>query len=269
MTEKPQPTNAFHEDQARPVGIHVRSWFIGHTSLWVPFNHSLYLWPQQNFAADPYIRVAITFRISVSFPHAAESGIGKFPVYCCCNWLGERWQGRPRSHFCKPIASACHVTPRCEHALFLHEGLFQLHVSFYLHWMAKSSNMSASSFAWSSVNPLRKPLICFVWLLENILKAGQRFLNDIHVPRPVEGQLNRTNAQGDQELFHEDRRWTIHKLADIMMSYGVPPDLNRKSEHASHCSIMKTLPPTRPWKLQSLWLTTTRLLFPILPTGMT
>jgi hypothetical protein len=48
--------------------------------------------------------------------------VTKFPDCYCCNCLGERWwQGRPRSHFRKPIASVCHVTPRCEHALFLYE----------------------------------------------------------------------------------------------------------------------------------------------------
>jgi hypothetical protein len=40
------------------------------------------------------------------------------------NCLGERLDGRPRSHFCKPISSVCHVTPRCEHVLFLHECFF-------------------------------------------------------------------------------------------------------------------------------------------------
>jgi hypothetical protein len=64
--------------------------------------------------------------------------------------------------------------------------------------MAKSSNVSASNSARSSVNPLSKPLKCFVRLLENILKAGQRFLNDIHVSIPVEYQLKMTNFQGDK-----------------------------------------------------------------------
>jgi hypothetical protein len=32
--------------------------------------------------------------------------------------------GRPRSHFRKPIASVCHLTPCCEHALFLYECFF-------------------------------------------------------------------------------------------------------------------------------------------------
>jgi hypothetical protein len=54
--------------------------------------------------------------------------IGKFPDSYCCNCLGERrWEGRPRSHFRKPIASVasvCHMTPLCEHALFLHKCFF-------------------------------------------------------------------------------------------------------------------------------------------------
>jgi hypothetical protein len=45
----------------------------------------------------------------------------------------------------------------------------------------------------------------------------------------------------------------------------LPWDLNRKLEHGLHCSfIMTTRPHTHPWKPQSLWLTTTWLLFPII-----
>jgi hypothetical protein len=51
-----------------------------------------------------------------------RSAIRKYLDCYCCNCLGERrWEGRPRSHLCKPIASVCHVTLRCEHALFLHK----------------------------------------------------------------------------------------------------------------------------------------------------
>jgi hypothetical protein len=51
--------------------------------------------------------------------------IGKFPDSYCCNCLGERrWEGMPRSHLRKPIASVCHVTARCEQALLLHECFF-------------------------------------------------------------------------------------------------------------------------------------------------
>jgi hypothetical protein len=47
--------------------------------------------------------------------------IRKFPECYCCNCLCEiRWEGRTRSHFHKPIASVCHMKPRCKHALFLH-----------------------------------------------------------------------------------------------------------------------------------------------------
>jgi hypothetical protein len=53
--------------------------------------------------------------------------IRKFPDCYCCNCLGERrWKGRPRSHFLKPIASACHVTLCCERALSLHECFLTL-----------------------------------------------------------------------------------------------------------------------------------------------
>jgi hypothetical protein len=42
------------------------------------------------------------------------------------NCLGERRREKmSRSHFRKPIVSVCHVTPRCEHALFLHECFFK------------------------------------------------------------------------------------------------------------------------------------------------
>jgi hypothetical protein len=56
---------------------------------------------------------------------------GKFPECYCCKCLGERRrERRPRSHFHKPIASVCHVTPRCDHALFLQEFFFDFVFSF-------------------------------------------------------------------------------------------------------------------------------------------
>jgi hypothetical protein len=52
--------------------------------------------------------------------------------------------------------------------------------------------------------------------------------------------------------------------------WSLPGDLNRKSEHAPHCSFITTTRlPTRPWKPQNLWLTATWLSFPILPTHWT
>jgi hypothetical protein len=35
-----------------------------------------------------------------------------------------RWEGSPRSHFWKPSPSVCHVTPCCEHTLFLYMCFF-------------------------------------------------------------------------------------------------------------------------------------------------
>jgi hypothetical protein len=52
--------------------------------------------------------------------------------------------------------------------------------------------------------------------------------------------------------------------------WSLAGDLHWKFEHVPHCSfIMTTLPPTRPWKPQSLWLTTTWLSFPLLPNHRT
>jgi hypothetical protein len=58
----------------------------------------------------------------------------------------------------------CAVNTHCFYTV-----LFRLCVSFCLRWMAKSSNVSASSFAWNLANPLPKLLKCFMRLLENIL----------------------------------------------------------------------------------------------------
>jgi hypothetical protein len=65
--------------------------------------------------------------------------------------------------------------------------------------MTKSSDVSASSFAWSSVNPATE-------IIEMLRKAfGEHPLpravafNDFHVSRPVKCQLKMTNVQGDQE----------------------------------------------------------------------
>jgi hypothetical protein len=56
------------------------------------------------------------------FPTIIHGAIGKLLDCYCCNWLDERRRdGRQRSHFHKPIASVCHMTPPCEHALFLYE----------------------------------------------------------------------------------------------------------------------------------------------------
>jgi hypothetical protein len=69
-------------------------------------------------------------------------------------------------------ASPLHQSAMWHHAVnphYFYTSSFWLCVSFCLQLLAKSSNMSPTSFAWSSVNPLPKHLKCFVRLLENIL----------------------------------------------------------------------------------------------------
>jgi hypothetical protein len=89
--------------------------------------------------------------------------IGKLGLLFNC--LGERrCEGRPRSHFRKPIASVCHVTQRCERAFAFAFVLSQLGISLCLRWMTKSSNVPTSRFTRRSENPLPKPFKCFVRL---------------------------------------------------------------------------------------------------------
>jgi hypothetical protein len=63
--------------------------------------------------------------------------------------------------------------------------------------MAKLSNVSATSFAQSSVNPLPKPLKCREAFEEHSLSWTAVF-KCINVSRPVECQLKMTNIQGNQ-----------------------------------------------------------------------
>jgi hypothetical protein len=93
-------------------------------------------------------------------------------------------------------------------------------------------------------------------------------LNDIHISRLVKCRLKMTNVHGDQEppkweellktsRTHQRRPnnpWVFRHCCDQLWSL---PVLNRKSEHAPHCSFITTMrPPTRPWKPQNLQLTT-------------
>jgi hypothetical protein len=55
-------------------------------------------------------------------PSQSEDLQGVLSNCYCHNCLSEiRQEGRPRSHFHKPIASVCNVTPHCKQALFLQE----------------------------------------------------------------------------------------------------------------------------------------------------
>jgi hypothetical protein len=65
-------------------------------------------------------------------------------------------------------------------------------------------------------------------LLEIILKASQRFLNGIHVSRPVERQLKMTNVQGDQapakwqEILREFKNSSMKTISEQSMSLQIP-----------------------------------------------
>jgi hypothetical protein len=123
----------------------------------------------------------------------------------------------------------------------------------------------------------------FVRLLENFFKPDSSFWMTFtfqgrssvswgwQMFRVTKHQKKTENVERIRELLHEDRRRTIHVLADnVRISYwSLPGNMNRKFEHAPYCSsITTTGPPTRPWKPQSLW-QTTWLSFPFLPTRQT
>jgi hypothetical protein len=72
------------------------------------------------------------------------------------------------------------------------------------------------------------------------------------------------NVEKIQELIHEDRRWIIHELADMVgISYGVCQILRKNfNMHCIAPSSRKCTRPTHAWRPQSLRLTTTWLSFP-------
>jgi hypothetical protein len=88
----------------------------------------------------------------------------------------------------------------------------------------------------------------------------EQLLNGIHVSRSVKCQLKMTNVQGGQapakqqkmlKKFENSSTETVTEqsmnsqtlLGSVMDFVG---DLNRKFEHAPHCSFITTSPPTRP-----------------------
>jgi hypothetical protein len=65
-----------------------------------------------------------------------------------------------------------------------------------------------------------------------------------------------TNSRAHQQRQSLNNPWACRHHWDQLCS--LPGDLNRKLEHAPHCSFITTThPPTRPWKPQSFWLTAT------------
>jgi hypothetical protein len=95
--------------------------------------------------------------------------IGKFPdCYCLTDSVKEDEKGC-QGHTSKEYCISLPRDTALWTSIVFTRVLFWLRVSFCLRWMENSSNVSASSFAWSSVNLLPKPLKWFVRLLENIL----------------------------------------------------------------------------------------------------
>jgi hypothetical protein len=104
--------------------------------------------------------------------------------------------------------------------------IFRFPVSFCLWWVAKPSNLSAPSFAWSLVNSLPKPLnasesfaehsLCrravFEW--HSCFKAGRMSVEGYERPGRPSTSKTTENAENIRELIHEDSHRTIHELAD-------------------------------------------------------
>jgi hypothetical protein len=97
--------------------------------------------------------------------------------------------------------------------------------------MATSSNLSVSSFARSSINPLPKPLKCilrtffkpdsgFEW--HSCFKAGRVSVKDDECSGRPNTSKTTENVENIRELINEVRRRTIHELADTTgISYRV------------------------------------------------
>jgi hypothetical protein len=93
------------------------------------------------------------------------------------------------------IALACHVAPLCEQALLLHECSFDL-IFFLLSAMdGKIEQHVCIKFCVKLGKSATKTLEMLPESFgEHSLR--QRFLNDIHVSRPIECQLKMTNVSG-------------------------------------------------------------------------
>jgi hypothetical protein len=124
--------------------------------------------------------------------------------------------------------------------------LFRLSVSFCLHWMANSSNVSLSTFVWSSANLVPKPLKCFV-------RTFCRLDSSFWMALTFQGQSSvswrwwtfRTtkHQQNDRKYWKNLRShswrpflnnpWALRHRLDLLQC--LPGDLNRKFEHAQHC----------------------------------
>jgi hypothetical protein len=109
-------------------------------------------------------------------------------------------------------------------------GLSRLHVSFCLQWMAKVSNMSAPSFAWSFWRTFFRLVRC---QLKMTFRATKHQQNDKVLKKskthPWRPSVN--NPWAHRHCW--DQLWSL------------PGDLNRKFDYVLHCSFITTVhPPT-------------------------
>jgi hypothetical protein len=197
--------------------------------------------------------------------------VGKFPDCYCCNCLGERrWEGRPLSHFQEPIASVCHVTPHCEHALFYMSALSILHSVLSAmngkikHRVCIIFCLKLEKFPTRTIEMLHKAfgerslswIVVFDW--HSCFKADQVSVEDDECSRwPSTSRMteNVEKFKNSSTNTSPNNAWARRHYSDQLRR--LPEDHNRKFEHTPHCSfIMTTLPPTRPWKQQTLWLRT-------------
>jgi hypothetical protein len=112
-----------------------------------------------------------------------QGSTGKFLDCYNFNCLSEiRWEVRPRSHLCKHIASVCHVTSYCEHALFLNECLFDFVLSVI---DGSIEQCVCIKFCMKLSKSATEACEMLCRVPGNIFQARQWFLNGNHVSRLV------------------------------------------------------------------------------------
>jgi hypothetical protein len=135
----------------------------------------------------------------------------------------------------------CQVVKNCwhfrDHPCYHHQGLMWHKIQTVLSVYQPADR----DRSWAQANGV---------LVGGVISLSWTCLQRTHLRRP-----SRNNPRARRHCW--DQLWSL-------------PDLNRKSDHAPHCSLTTTMrPPTCPWKPRSLWLITTWLSFPILPTHWT
>jgi hypothetical protein len=109
--------------------------------------------------------------------------------------------------------------------------------------------------------------VVFEW--HSHFKAGQVSVEDECSGWPNTTKITE-NVEKIREFIHEDCCRTIHELAHTgEMSYGVYQEILTENLNMHHTAPSSQCSPPHTLKPHSLWLTTTWLSFPILPTCQT